>query len=252
MDELLDYRYIKERLPEDMELRLFELIDSTSTEARRSLLSGTVPPAVFIAEEQSGGRGRTGKSFFSPRGSGIYLSLLLDSTETFDDGVFLTSAAAVAVRRAIFSVTGISPEIKWVNDLYFNGKKICGILTESLTLGEKRYIIIGVGINLSTEAFPKEISDIAASLGVTGVRNALCAECVNNLISVCKEPDRKALTEEYKGFSCVLGKQITYTENGRSYEGFAKDVNEYGHLIVEDSLGNTRTLSSGEISLRTK
>ena len=252
MEEKLNYRYIKERIPEGVGLSVFELIDSTNTEARRSLLSGASAPAVFVAEEQSAGRGRTGKSFYSPKGTGLYLSLLLDGSEIGGDGVFLTSAAAVAVRRAIFEVTGISPEIKWVNDLYLDEKKVCGILAESMAFGNRRYIILGVGINLSTDVFPDGLTDTAASLGVSGVANKLCARCVSLLLSVCAEPNRRELMEEYRRFSCVLGREIIYTENGVLYEGIARDINEYGHLAVEDSCGRIRMLSGGEISLRTK
>ena len=252
MYEALNYQYIKERIPDGTGLYVFELIDSTSTEARRRAVDGITAPAVFIAEEQSSGRGRTGKSFYSPKGTGIYLSVLVEPSDGGLDTVFITSAAAVAVRRAILAVTGISTDIKWVNDLYFDGKKICGILTESVRIDDKTYIIVGVGINLSTELFPDGLSDIASSLGVSEGRNALCARCVSELLGVISSPNHRQIAEEYRNNSCVIGREITYTENGVAYTGVAIDINEYGHLTVEDSSGDRRVLSSGEISLRTK
>lgn len=249
----IDKEYIKNKIPDGCALNVYHVIDSTSSEARRRALDGTDAPAVFIAESQSAGRGRTGKSFYSPMGTGVYLSLMIDGKELSDDGVLLTCAAAVAVRRAILKVTGVCADIKWVNDLYVNGKKVCGILSESVFCNGQRYVIIGVGINLSTTEFPYELADIAASLGTEETkREPLCVECINELLRVCRHTCKDSLMEEYKKHSCVLGKSIAYTENGEWREGYAEDINENGHLSVRDRNGNIHLLSSGEISLRVK
>ena len=138
----------------DLDLFLYPVIDSTNDEAKRLIKSGTTPPFLVAANEQTHGRGRQGKSFYSPADTGIYMSLVL----SFSDGESIskiTVIASVAVCKAIEKLTGLKPEIKWVNDVYLNGKKICGILCESVIGGtDLTPVIIGVGLNLSTTDFP--------------------------------------------------------------------------------------------------
>ena len=150
---------------EDIRIDAFELLDSTNTEAKRQALGGLSVPALIIADGQSAGRGRMGRSFYSPASQGLYMSLLVSAKESVSDSLRLTTAASVAVARSIEEICGISVGIKWVNDLYLNGRKICGILCESFS-GEdgKRYTVIGVGLNLYTEEFPRDIKNTAAAL----------------------------------------------------------------------------------------
>ena len=240
-------------LPRDIkEVKLYGETDSTSSEARRYALSGGSSPALFIADTQSGGRGRMGRSFYSPSGAGIYMSLLLPAAETPADVILMTSAAAVAVRRAILRVTGVETGIKWVNDLYLDGRKVCGILCELLT--EKNMMIVGVGINLYPSSFPNDISHIAGSVlherSGEGIREALAAVVVEELMSIRSELSDGSFMEEYKKNSIVLGREIRYIENGISRAGVAVDIDGNGRLYVRDPQGQTRVLSSGEISVR--
>ena len=231
----------------------FDTLPSTNNLAKEMAAQGATEGTVVIAREQTGGRGRMGRSFSSPAGLGLYLSVILRPKCAPKELMHLTCAAAVAVRRAILKVTGVCADIKWVNDLYVNGKKVCGILSESVFCNGQRYVIIGVGINLSTTEFPYELADIAASLGTEETkREPLCVECINELLRVCRHTCKDSLMEEYKKHSCVLGKSIAYTENGEWREGYAEDINENGHLSVRDRNGNIHLLSSGEISLRVK
>lgn len=248
--EAFEYKKIKDALNPEMGLMLYESIDSTNTEARRYALSGGKTPCAFLAETQTAGRGRVGRSFYSPKDTGIYLSLLLESPKELFDTVMLTTASAVAIRRAILSVTGIATGIKWVNDLYYKGKKISGILAESLTVGDRRYVIIGVGINLNTESFPEELRDKAGSLGAVGVRNALAAECIKRLFQVASDPMNEEIIKEYREGSVVLGEAVVYTENGVSRSGVASHIDDRGRLLVIHPDGSEKLLSSGEISLR--
>lgn len=234
------------------EVRIYEETDSTNSEAKRYAVSGGRAPALFLADRQTAGRGRLGRSFYSPEGTGLYMSLLLPAKAELTDTVLMTSAAAVAVRRAILSVTGIDTGIKWVNDLYLDGRKVCGILCE--LLGTEKMIIVGVGINLSDGGFPEDIAHIAGSLGITdpdgALRDTLAARCVKELTSVWETLGDGDLIDEYKKHSTILGNEVIYTENGVSRSGLAVDIDSRGRLIIEDAEGINRVLASGEISVR--
>lgn len=232
-------------------LHIFEETDSTNTQARLYAANGGSSPALFIADSQTAGRGRTGKSFYSPKSTGVYASLLLPAEPR--DAVYMTTAAAVAVRRAIERVTQISADIKWVNDLYLRGKKVAGILCESLFVENRGYVIIGFGINVSTSDFPDELLGVATSLGLHGnapIKDTLAAACAEELIAVWKSGLTPTLLYEYKKNSAVLGKHILYTENGISREGTATDIDSEGRLLVRLDDGSELALSSGEISVR--
>ncbi len=239
----------------ELTLVVEDWVDSTNDAAKRHILSGGSTPAVFLAESQTAGRGRMGRSFYSPAGTGLYLSLAVPAEGALHDAVFLTTAAAVAVWRAIHRVTGIETRIKWVNDLYYMEKKVCGILAESFLLGDARFLILGVGINLSTEQFPEELRDRAGSLlsSSDGIRNSLAAAVIAELMAVVDGRfDRDALMETYRACSMVLGREITYTENGVTREGVAREIDESGRLVVERADGERALLTSGEITLRLK
>lgn len=256
--ESLNYEKIKSKFSyEDISLFIYDEIDSTNTEARRYIIGGGEAPAAFIANSQSAGRGRVGRSFYSPSDTGIYLSLVFKAESS--DILFMTTAAAVAVHRAIHSELSVKTDIKWVNDLYLDGKKICGILAEAFYFDGSQYVIIGVGINLSTKDFPDDISSVAGSLGVSDShRCALCAACISELYSAALaiengDTDRFAdIIGEYRQNSMVIGKDIIYTGQGEWRAAHAVSIDERGRLIVENADGSVSLLSSGEISLRLK
>ena len=235
-----------------LSLHLFPSLDSTNSEARRYATDGKQTPALFLAEEQTAGRGRMGRSFFSPHGTGIYLSLLLKTDSALSDPITATTASAVAVRRAILAVTGISVGIKWVNDLYYEGKKVCGILAESFFFGSERYLIVGVGVNLSTTDFPQELTDKAGSLfsGETPLRDALAAEIARGLYEILTDGDPELFMNDYRAASLVLGKEITYLKNTVEHHGIAEEIDDLGRLLVRHPDGTTELLASGEISLQ--
>lgn len=236
----------------------FELIDSTQQAARRYAQNAQKCPALFIADSQTQGRGRLGRSFYSPFATGIYMTLLLDVTDDAPAGVCrLTSAAAVAVALAAESVTGAQCLIKWVNDIYVHGRKACGILAESFFVLDRRYVAIGVGINLCTSDFPEDISDVACSLTdgasqETRARLALSVACrlYDAYRSLCDGD--VSYMDEYRRRSAVIGKQVTFIKNGEAQNGTAVSVDDDGGLCVELEDGRTVTLNSGEITLRIK
>ena len=185
--EKLNTEKLKAGFKYDCELFYYPTIDSTNTQAKRLLKEGEKPPFLVVASEQTAGRGRQGKSFYSPKNTGIYLSLVI-SEKADEDMVSVTTAASVAVCRAVEKLTDEKPEIKWVNDVYVNGKKVCGILCESVLDGQdSASVIIGIGVNITTSHFPSEIEN-AGSLCLDVEKEALVAEITNELFKVCKAP----------------------------------------------------------------
>ena len=231
----------------------YESIDSTNNEAKRYAQAGGSAPALFVADGQTAGRGRMGRSFYSPADTGIYLSLLLAAPENEKYLLRMTSVAAVAAHDAIFNVLGIDTGIKWVNDLYLNGKKISGILAERFFAGNSSFVVIGVGINLSTSDFPAELRHKAGSL--SGERNddvkaRLTEEVALSLIREMDSLDSPTIIERYRRCSLVIGRAITFVENGVVREGIAEEIDDLGALLVRLGDGSIYRLGSGEISLR--
>jgi len=236
------------------EVFVFEELDSTNSEAKRSVSKGISSPTLIIADSQTSGRGRLGRSFYSPCSTGVYFSYVYKPANGIASGVAVTSAAAVAVCRAIKEVAGLNAGIKWVNDIYIDGKKVCGILCEAITeLNSQtaQCIIVGIGINVSTENFPDDLKVKAGSLKARNVdRNRLAASVINHLEMLIEGLEKRTFIEEYRRLSLVLGKPITYIKNGVETQAAAVGVDNDGGLIVRLSDGTETTLSSGEISVR--
>lgn len=250
----LDAARISERLsPFGIEVYVLPRVDSTNTEAKRRAQSGADKPTLIIAESQSAGRGRMGRSFYSPRDTGVYMSLLVEARGGFSQTIGITSAAAVATARAISSICGIETGIKWVNDIYLDDKKVAGILAESFFVEEKLFLIIGIGVNLYTTDFPEELCDIAGSLrSGKGDRSELAAEICKELITLILALPDRSFMREYRQRSIVLEKRVTFVENGEALEGFAESISDDGALTVLLDDGKRHELKSGEISLKVK
>ena len=235
---------------------LLEETDSTNRIAKELARGGEAEGTMIAANVQSAGRGRLGRSFYSPAGSGIYTSMILRPSLLPEQALRITSCAAVAVARAIEKVTGVSTQIKWVNDVYLNGKKVCGILTEAAFGGDgtrMEYAVLGIGVNVCSMQFPEELAQIATSLeNETGQRidrSRLLAEIWNEFTVLYGQIEQGTFLEECKARSLVLGKQILVHKPEGSYEAKAVDLNEEGHLLVERN-GMVECLYSGEISVR--
>ncbi len=231
-------------------VRVFDEIDSTNTEAKRMILDGFSGDALLVAHSQTAGRGRMGRSFYSPTGTGAYFSILHTLNTPVCDAVAITSAASVAVMRAIRTLTGIQTEIKWVNDLYYNKKKICGILTEATSAGDSTHVIVGIGINLDTADFPEELAGIAGSLGAQIDASALIAEVYRQIACYLQNPNSREWLSDYRTYSCVLGRRVAWREAGVTRIGIAESIDEDGALLVRDGKGELVRLHTGEISLR--
>lgn len=230
----------------------FESIDSTNDEARRQATAGESVPALIIAASQSAGRGRMGRSFYSPADTGLYMSLLLDAGEDMASALKLTTAASVAVAEGIEAVFGVKTGIKWVNDVYIDGKKVSGILCESfVSPSGKRYAVIGIGVNISTKNFPEELCGIAASItDKESDRYVLALEISSRLLEFIGELSAPRIMETYRARSIVLGERVVFIEKGHSETATVKAIEDSGALRVILSDGSERLLCSGEISLR--
>ena len=233
-------------------IHLHQTLDSTNTEAKRLSRTDASIPALIVAEEQTNGRGRMGRSFFSPADTGVYFSLLYETNADPRDAVTVTGAAAVCGMRAIRSLTGIETAIKWVNDLYLGGKKICGILAESvLCENTAPRLILGIGVNLSTSDFPPELQGVAGSLDAPTLSRAdLIGAILCELLPFLRDPTDRSWIADYKAHSMVLGHAVSWTQNGGVTHGVALDIDERGGLCVCNDAGERFTLASGEISLR--
>ena len=256
MSDILSFEGIYPHLKEEfkgIELKVLGEVTSTNLLARQET-SEENRPLVIIANSQTKGRGRKGRDFFSPPDTGIYMSFLLEPAKHFEETVRTTIAAAVAVKNALSEFTNKNVQIKWVNDIFADNKKVCGILTEAVTDLETRGIskvIVGIGINVTTESFPEDILGIAGSVSEKPVsRNLIAAEVINSLLTLYKDLNDEYIIEEYIKASLVMGKNITYVKNNISCTGFVKDINDSGNLIVEKDDGTEDILSSGEVSLR--
>ena len=231
-------------------VRVFNEIDSTNTEAKRMALDGFSGDALLVAHHQTAGRGRMGRSFYSPAQTGAYFSILHTLTTPLCDAVAITSAASVAVMRAIRALAGIQTDIKWVNDLYYNGKKVCGILTEAVSAGESAHVIVGIGINLDTVDFPEELAAIAGSLNAQIDTAKLIAEIYRQISFYLQDASNREWLEDYRKHSMVLGRKVAWGNAESSKTGLAEAIDEDGALLIREENGNLVRLHTGEISIR--
>ena len=238
------------------ELEIHEQLDSTNNRAKALASAGAPHGAAVIADSQTGGRGRLGRSFFSPEHSGVYLTVILRPDCAPERANLLTSLAAVAAARAVEKVADADVKIKWVNDLYLNDKKICGILTEAgfgMEAGRLEYAVTGIGINVNRMEFPPDLRETATSIGnETGVspdRNRLIAEILNELDALYGDLETGAFLEESRRRSNVTGRTVTVIEGGRQYPARAVEIDDQGRLVIETETGRT-CLNYGEVSLK--
>lgn len=232
-------------------IKVYKSVTSTNTVAKKMAAEGAKNGTVIISEEQTAGRGRRGNSFYSPAKTGLYMSVILRTGELSADTDIYTVCAGCAVCGAIESLTDKKPLIKWVNDIYLDGKKICGILSEAtvdIEIGNIDSIVVGIGLNLSTDDFPDNIREKAGSLGESLSRSRAAAAVIEGLFC-CLGRSREENIEDYKRHSLVLGMEVGFVKNGAEYVGKAVDIDSSGQLLVETAEGIV-TLNSGEISLR--
>ena len=237
-----------------MKIFQYEITDSTNTRAKEYAKSeNPVMPAVFIADAQTEGRGRRGRSFDSAAGAGLYMSILFRPDSECFDAAKITVLAAVSVCRASRSLAGVGVGIKWVNDIFFDGKKLAGILTEGELLagGGFSYAVCGIGINLLSRAFPEELSGRVSTLeDVSGVRvdrDVLAEKITAEFFSVRDFAD---VIDEYRSLSVLIGRRAQMRRiSGESFFATVLDITEGGTLLVLREDGVREELISAEVSV---
>lgn len=258
--DILSPQSISKYLNHSLDIIVFDSISSTNTYLKELANNNAKEGTVVIATEQTAGKGRTGKSFFSPKDSGIYLSILLRPNIPADQCLFLTTSAAVATARAIEDVCDKQADIKWVNDIYIENKKVCGILTEASFDIESMgldYVIVGIGINIlkPKNGFPDDIKDIATAIfdsksESNGKRSILIANLLDYFLDYYKDFSSKEYVKEYIERSMVLGKNISVIQGGQTKNAKAVEIDDNCRLKVEWEDGHTSWLSSGEVSIK--
>ena len=234
--------------------------DSTNTRIKEEY-ADRAHGFTLIAEQQTAGRGRLGRRFVSPPGGGVYVSTLLRPALAMQDIGMITLAAALAVCRAIERTCGFSPQIKWVNDVLMNGRKLSGILTEAAIEGESGavdYVVVGIGVNLRLDraSLPAELADIAGALAdfAEPPRRAVFAaaliDALEETTGLLGPEGRQTLLHEYRARLCCLNQTIRVIRASESYTAVCDGLDDNGHLLVTRTDGQRETLSSGEISIR--
>ena len=258
--DILSTDAIGEKLKYKCDIQIYDSLPSTNLTAKKLQVGST--PLLVLAGKQTAGRGRLGRSFYSPENSGLYMTLAFKPTFDLSKSLWVTSAAAVSVCKAIEKIAHVRPRIKWVNDIFLDGKKVCGILTEAETNfenGKIDKIIIGIGINCFKTDFPLELQDIAGTLAMEKTyfeRNVLAAEIVNQLLAILTNFDKSNFLAEYKSRCFILGKKIIVHSNLKK-EGImarAIDIDNNCGLVVEYLEGHMKhqmdVLTTGEISIK--
>lgn len=228
---------------------------STNDVCRLFGIEGFPEGTLVLAESQNAGRGREGRTFYSPEDSGLYMSLLLRPKVSFSDFGLITACAATSVHQAIQETVGISTQIKWVNDLYYNNKKLCGILAEGHFIGNDAFLVLGIGVNVAMpeNGYAPEISEIATSLSEIAPdkkvdRLELCAAIVQAFDQFYNELTDRTFLDVYRSESCVLNQDVTFVYQGKNISGKAVMIDDDARLVVETKEGKILSLSSGEVN----
>ena len=241
------------------EVLYFDTIDSTNIKAQELAENGYPSGTLVVADKQESGKGRRGRSWVSPSGTGVFMTLMIKPDINPNNASMLTLVAALAVAKAITSVTGEEAMIKWPNDIVVNGKKVCGILTEmNAQFDYINHIVVGIGINVHNESFPEEISQMASSLMIeAGGKRFHRAQIIAETMSYfeqyydtfLKTQDLSALVREYDELLVNRNKSVRVLDPKEPFDGKAMGITPKGELIV-DTWESRKLVSSGEVSVR--
>lgn len=233
-------------------------IDSTNNYAKRLAEDGEKEDTLIVSDCQTAGRGRKGRSFTSLKGKGIFMTLLKHPKLPPQKASMVTIVAAMAAREGIFKSTGLSCDIKWPNDIVFNGKKVCGILTEmSAEMQKINYVVVGIGINTSYESFEDDIKDVAMSIkmaaGNSFKRSNIIAKTVECFDKYFDEFEKTGsllfLIQEYNKYLVNAGNKVKIISEDNEYEAIAIGIDSEGRLLVNKD-GKIVKIVSGEVSVR--
>ena len=254
----MDRSALEKLIADGVELHFFDVTDSTNARAKKTAeeaaIGGNVSPQLFVAREQTAGRGRMSRSFSSRQDSGIYMSLLYFTDKPLYDAVSITTAAAAIVATEIERVTGREMKIKWVNDIYNERGKVCGILVESVPISKDSVaIIVGIGINIGEENFPEELHGIAASIGdISGKEASLVAGITHGLLCHASKPEDRGYMTEYRKRLMMVGERVNLLSFGEIIDkGTVLGVDDDGGLLfLPVGTDQAIVVRSGEISVR--
>lgn len=251
-------KYLKRK--ELFDIQVFDSVSSTNTLLKEEAVGGMKEGRVIIASNQTMGRGRLGRTFYSPSGTGIYMSILLRPVYQAKYSLSITTAAAVAVAKAIEDVADVTAMIKWVNDIYVDSRKVCGILTEASVNVENstlEWAVLGIGINIVPPKgdFPDDIKDRAGTIFANDryegqIKSRLAAGVINYFWEYYEHLDDNSFMDEYRNRSFVTGKNVLISDRDGMKEAVVKGIDDDAGLIVEYPDGTTKVLSSGEISIK--
>lgn len=257
-NDLLSPASIEQFLPKEhpFDITVRKQLDSTNIEARARALEGAPEGTVVVAEEQTAGKGRPGKTFFSPASTGVYLSIVLYPSLQADRAHYLTTAAAVACAQAIEAVTNKPAAIKWVNDIFCEGRKVAGILTEGsvdMESGCFDYAILGIGVNVKPPkgGFPDEMADVAGtvcSANADPLRSKLTAEILTRFWRLYEQVAEGAFYEEYRRRCFLIGEPLVITRRGQRIRARAVDLTKDFQLVIELPDKTRENLRYGEAS----
>ena len=253
----MDKNEIIKHLYNNVDILIYDILKSSNITAKELAESGCNEYTAVIVESQTNGKGRLGRSFISNSENGLYMSIVLKPTFSPDQCTNITTMAAVAVLEAIKETSNTVPTIKWINDIYINDKKVCGILTEASFDNRKlNYVIVGIGINITPpqNGFDDSIKDIATSIyekeAPNGYKELLCAKIIDKLIYYYLNIESKSYMKTYKESSNIIGKEVDVYRGNEIINGIAIDINENAELIVKTKNGEICVFNSGEARVR--
>lgn len=236
--------------------KVYDSLISTNKTAKELAENGAKEGTVIVAKKQTGGRGRLGRSFYSPEGTGLYFSIILRPDFSPKQNLLITPAAAVAVSTVIEALTDTKAQIKWVNDIFINGKKVCGILSEAKlnAKGTTEYVILGIGINLTTPkgGFPKDIELVAGALfnaPQNDTANEIMVKTVTTFLNLYQSLTDDKIYTEYEKRLMLKKAEVNYTENGEVKCGTVLGIDRSFNLIINKADGKEFHLSSGEVTI---
>lgn len=247
---------IKKNYSSDTNIILLDTVDSTNNVAKQLAMQGCADKTLVIAEKQTQGRGRMGRSFISNEDNGIYMSLVLRPDMHISDSIYITVMCAVAVSEAIEDLCSVECGIKWVNDIYIGNKKVCGILTEAAQLTDKLdYAVVGIGVNVTEPkgGFNDEIKDIATSLyeknAPVGIKNRLIAKILERFFHYYSNIKDKSFISKYREKSNLIGKCVDIYRGNEIITGICVDIDENANLVIEKN-GEYLTFNSGDARVK--
>ena len=254
---ILDKKILEQYLNQKLNIDIFDELDSTNNYLKMLGSQGEKESQLVIAQSQTGGRGRMGRSFYSPNGTGIYFSLLLHPEYAIEKSLFLTVMAAVSVTETVMKYNKNDVKIKWVNDIYIDGKKVCGILTEGAINSDNKldYAVVGIGINVISpdNGFADEIKDIATAIfpGKTeeNIKEKIIAEVVNRFFEMYNGFDTDYVNR-YKKYSYLTDKEINIILGEITRPATVLGITDDCHLLVKNEKGEIEEISSGDVSVR--